>query len=603
MEQDDDGIDVVVQSLDGPEQVELRVQPTSTFAGLRAALADELQIPDIANYGGFFKVFPNGERIPIDDSIRLGTRRNVCFSGVPFFVTVQIEPTNLENLDEFDPRAEIETPRSLLACAREGIDPQELVYTDTERFEEPGLPTRIATLRHDFVEAYRQDLLAIARRARVAVLAEQGEKAESESEAEGSASLPTLAQSSTMSCAGPGGIWAGPLLPHTLPACLAFFEGTAKFFAKEQLLAGALKHSTLTATRRQTASASRLLEYQDESLEWSRDSRVVRSTSSRAILEEAAGQVADLAARIRGTKRGSREGMQSVISRTEVSVAVQRRQDLKKLRRSHRDLLHTIGKQGEIASAQADGLDRHHSRVLERRDFMEKAHKENLGKGPGPPEGKWQALRAEAASRHLEYLKTRREVVHERQREEVEQRNKHLKEMTQRQLAGHAQARHLRDVQKVAVARRWLDRSTRWVSVAGEVRREPVAWNAKILAQQAEHEERAKDQRFRTAVAVQSGQELKALRRLCVSLSGQREERRRTFRRDAVATELRRLAGEKREESEDSLATMSATSRAVKRLARFDFPHMSGLFLPQEPEAVHLPPLGPSEGTSSSATD
>ena len=58
------------------------------------------------------------------------------------------------------------TPRSLAACAAEGIDPLELVYKPVEEFVEKGLSPRLVKLRYDFYEAKRKDLMASAIKSR-----------------------------------------------------------------------------------------------------------------------------------------------------------------------------------------------------------------------------------------------------------------------------------------------------------------------------------------------------------------------------------------------------------------------------------------------------
>lgn len=62
--------------------------------------------------------------------------------------------------------ARIASPRSLQACAKEGVDPKDLVYKELSLFAEKALSPRLVQLRYDFFEAKRRDLLASVRRAR-----------------------------------------------------------------------------------------------------------------------------------------------------------------------------------------------------------------------------------------------------------------------------------------------------------------------------------------------------------------------------------------------------------------------------------------------------
>jgi len=80
---------------------------------------------------------------------------------------------SLANFNENDPKCVINSPRSLQACKSEGVLPQELSFKPIEAFQERALSPRLIKLRFDFFEAKRRDLLAAARRARDAIMAEE----------------------------------------------------------------------------------------------------------------------------------------------------------------------------------------------------------------------------------------------------------------------------------------------------------------------------------------------------------------------------------------------------------------------------------------------
>jgi len=82
------------------------------------------------------------------------------------------EMRSLANFDESDPRAFLNSPRSLQACKHEGVLPSELVYKPIEAFQERALSPRLVKLRYDFFEAKRRDLFAVTRRARDTMIAE-----------------------------------------------------------------------------------------------------------------------------------------------------------------------------------------------------------------------------------------------------------------------------------------------------------------------------------------------------------------------------------------------------------------------------------------------
>mmetsp|Transcript_26016 Transcript_26016/g.82190 ORF Transcript_26016/g.82190 Transcript_26016/m.82190 type:complete len:525 (+) Transcript_26016:157-1731(+) len=87
--------------------------------------------------------------------------------------------SSLANFEENNPRAVINSPRSLQACKQEGVLPHDLIYKPVENFQERNLSPRLVKLRYDFFEAKRRDLLAASRRARDAIVADEKREKES----------------------------------------------------------------------------------------------------------------------------------------------------------------------------------------------------------------------------------------------------------------------------------------------------------------------------------------------------------------------------------------------------------------------------------------
>mmetsp|Transcript_31799 Transcript_31799/g.69579 ORF Transcript_31799/g.69579 Transcript_31799/m.69579 type:complete len:521 (-) Transcript_31799:140-1702(-) len=77
---------------------------------------------------------------------------------------IQVVGGSLRDFDEFAPSARLSSPRSLQACAIEGVDPTDLVHRPIGQFEEPGLSPRLVKLRFDFFDAKRRDLLSSCRK-------------------------------------------------------------------------------------------------------------------------------------------------------------------------------------------------------------------------------------------------------------------------------------------------------------------------------------------------------------------------------------------------------------------------------------------------------
>lgn len=85
-----------------------------------------------------------------------------------------IEILSLDNFPEHDSGARLNSPRSLKACAVEGINPDDLTYKPMERFAEANLSPRLCKLRFDFFEAKRKDLTSAARRQRKTLMDTDG---------------------------------------------------------------------------------------------------------------------------------------------------------------------------------------------------------------------------------------------------------------------------------------------------------------------------------------------------------------------------------------------------------------------------------------------
>ena len=72
---------------------------------------------------------------------------------------------SLRNLKDKEQSDVVNTPRSLEACNREGIRPEELLYAPVEEFARPNLPKEIQYMNYEFYEFQRKKLLLIAKKA------------------------------------------------------------------------------------------------------------------------------------------------------------------------------------------------------------------------------------------------------------------------------------------------------------------------------------------------------------------------------------------------------------------------------------------------------
>lgn len=82
----------------------------------------------------------------------------------------QTKVVSLENLEEHEERLVVNTPRSLEACFKEGIEPEELLYIPPDKFKQPGLSPRIQQLHYEFFESKRKETLDAVKAARESMM-------------------------------------------------------------------------------------------------------------------------------------------------------------------------------------------------------------------------------------------------------------------------------------------------------------------------------------------------------------------------------------------------------------------------------------------------
>jgi hypothetical protein len=82
-----------------------------------------------------------------------------------------------ESVPENDASARVTSPRSLKACAKEGVDPKDLIFRPVEEFAEPGMEPRLVRLRFEFFDAKRRDLLTLVKRSRTQLVSKEERQA------------------------------------------------------------------------------------------------------------------------------------------------------------------------------------------------------------------------------------------------------------------------------------------------------------------------------------------------------------------------------------------------------------------------------------------
>merc|ERR1719191_1100208 len=84
-----------------------------------------------------------------------------------------MEGFSVDTIPENDVSARVTSPRSLKACAKEGVDPKDLIFRPMEEFAEPGMEPRLVRLRFEFFDAKRRDLLTLVKRSRTQLVSKE----------------------------------------------------------------------------------------------------------------------------------------------------------------------------------------------------------------------------------------------------------------------------------------------------------------------------------------------------------------------------------------------------------------------------------------------
>lgn len=213
-------VEVTIRSTDGDHELLISVPVTCKIKDCRRALADQHDKPEALEEGArFVKFMPNGATAPIGDSTKLGSRRVLVIEGVSLkLAEVALMLGSLDDFDEYDPHAEVASPRSLQACYAEGIRPEELNYVPLDHFKDQGVSKSLQRMRHDFFECYRQDVLKMSRQLRYRLMDE--EDTDFDGGGQGATSSSCDANGSLVAA---GGIWAGPLEQATYPSVQMYF--------------------------------------------------------------------------------------------------------------------------------------------------------------------------------------------------------------------------------------------------------------------------------------------------------------------------------------------------------------------------------------------
>lgn len=83
-----------------------------------------------------------------------------------------LKSLTVDDIGQYETQALVNSPRSVEACLREGIEPQDLIYVPEEAFHLNGISHDVKHLHYQFIEAKRKEMLFKVRKTRKKIIFE-----------------------------------------------------------------------------------------------------------------------------------------------------------------------------------------------------------------------------------------------------------------------------------------------------------------------------------------------------------------------------------------------------------------------------------------------
>lgn len=579
-------VEVTVRHATDQDEVTLIVPERCQIQAVRDALAEQINRPEV-HKAEFLKGLPNGELLPLKDTMMLGTRRVVFIRGSPLYPPPPPRAaSSVEDMDEFDPEEYIESPRSLQACALEGLNPKDLIYAPLELYYEEGVnvDARIGEMWYNFFEALRQDHLASVRATRWHLIDQ-----EEEADPFGGLTIEYIAS-------GNAGRWSGSLEQCHYPNVHEFFREHVEMSKEAYLYQNASPTFQRGQHDRFGGTTLKSLPPDSEPI-LTGDTPHQAAEKLRHVLTELK-QV-----------RNSDKYVEEQRLKTEAEGIVQRRENIKKLRREQAEARRLVDRRIETAQAQVaikDG-EIQYTQWL-RRDLDKRATAALLAGRPPPT--KLQEKNNAIARERAEYFAKRREVVHEQQLDYEAWRSDQLERQLLIDQAIEERVQQHRNMAGLRYAREWVRRRIRWTQNNNKVGKGIEEWNNATLAKHEAAQQRLDTQKALKQKWIEYRRELQSLRRLYAEMAQIREQAKADVRRQHVSEEFMRMSGvafgdssrsgsqrtspkstrsspsRKKAKSPSSSGASSPLSsphvsggRVRRRQPRFDFPRLGAGFL------------------------
>jgi len=542
-------VEVTVRHATDQDEVTLLVPEKSQLSDLKDALAEHIDRPEVYE-AEFLKSLPNGDFIPLKDTMWLGARRIFFIRGSPLYPPPPPRPPrSVEDMDEFDPEEYIESPRSLRACDLEGLNPEDLIYAPQELYQEKGtkVDPRISRLWHDFFEALRQDHLASVRATRWHLV-------DQEEEAWSAGSSPIRGSPLEKVVSGNAGRWSGSLEQCQYPTVHQFFRDQVEMSKEAHLFQNASPPFHKGQHDRFGGSTLRRLPPDREPI-LTGDTPHQAAEKLRSVLTE--------------LKRvpNSDKYVEEQRLKTEAEGIVQRAENSKKLLRDQVEAQRLVNCRLDTAEVQIMNKDCEIQYTHWLRKGLDKRATAAL-LAARPPPTKIQEKNNAIARDRAEYFAKRREVVHEQQLDYESWRGDMLEKQLLEEQAVEERVHQMKNVAGLKYAREWVRRRIRWTKNYSLVGKGVDEWNAATLAKHEAAQKRLDTQKALKQKWIEYRRELQGLRRMYAELSQIREQAKADIRRQQVSEELTRLSGLAFDDSSLSGSQPTSPARSLSSPSR-----------------------------------
>ena len=445
---------------------------------------------------------------------------------------------SLLNFDEMNPKAVIASPRSLQACKAEGVLPQELIFKPFEAFQDRNLSPRLQKLRFDFFEAKRRDLLAAARRARDAIMADEHRDKESNNQ-----QLALVAKESGL----------------TKGAILALNSDTLKLERQKLLRAQETERSWLKSALNSELHQLKQLESANQMLESEAEDRQEKIREQSRKMKELNDKRAEMEER-KQMEMEARHKLEKQLAKEEfhkqqLELQSKQKEDAKRLKEAYERQVRDAERKRELEREKAEKREQEHRDLQARKDEMRAQDQRRTDLMAQKQEAFRELLRERKEARDMKIyhsIQANQEIEFKR-REDFDRKQAEENEREERLMQALA-------AKQEESAKKSFQTMMRRKVIQDEANRKAEERRATILDQQEETEYRLMEHEAKKERYLDFKRELDGLRAKNKEINVERQRRREDAEREAIAEAVKK--------KDDKIDHMNAERQRMWELRR-----------------------------------